>query len=65
MKYTFTCNQGHDETFTEMVEAEDDDSAMTMMIEKVKPHLNEKHADLANMSEEETKKMIMDGWTKE
>ncbi|MDP2671453.1 MAG: hypothetical protein Q8P13_03265 [bacterium] len=66
MKYTMTCNQGHeDEPFTASVEAENDDEAMGKMMEEVKPHLAEKHSDLAGKSDDELKEMIVGMWSKE
>lgn len=62
-KYTFTCDQGH-EPMTMEVEAMSDDEAMTMMMEKAKAHMGEHHPDMANMSEDDMKKMIMEGWQK-
>lgn len=64
MKYTFTCDQGHEPvTFT--TEAETDEEALEMIMKQAGPHVAEAHPDMANMSPEETKNMITSGWTKE
>ena len=62
-KYTFTCNMGH-EPMTFDVMAEDDDTAMKMMMEKVKPHLAEAHADKP-MDDAAIMETIKGGWKKE
>lgn len=64
MKYTFECSQGH-EPMTMTVEAENDDEAMEQMMGQAKAHLGEHHPDMANMSDDEVKNMIMQGWKKE
>ena len=64
MKYTFTCSQGHEpETFT--TEAESDDEAVEKLMEMARPHLAEKHQEMAGGSPEDAKQMIMSNWIKE
>ncbi len=65
-KYTFTCtdkdNKHEPMPFT--VEAADDDEGVMKMIDELKPHLSEYHTEMEGMSEEDTKKFIMDNWEK-
>ena len=64
MKYTFTCDQGHEpESFT--VEAEDDEEAVQKLMEQSQGHVAEKHTEMASASPEEARQMIMSNWTKE
>jgi len=64
VKYTFTCDQGHEpESFT--VEAEDDEEAVQKLMEQSQGHVAEKHPEMANASPEEARQMIMSNWTKE
>ncbi|MEX0616375.1 MAG: hypothetical protein WD231_01015 [Candidatus Woykebacteria bacterium] len=64
MKYSFTCNQGHEPvTFT--AEADSDDEALQKIMEQAGPHAAEVHPDMANKSPEEMKQMITGSWTKE
>lgn len=63
-KYTFTCEQGHEPMVME-VEADSDDQAMEMMLAKAKEHMGANHADMAEMTDDQMKQMIMDGWKKE
>ncbi|OGD91298.1 hypothetical protein A3D07_01395 [Candidatus Curtissbacteria bacterium RIFCSPHIGHO2_02_FULL_42_15] len=63
MVYTFTCSQGHDPvTFT--AEAENDDEAVAKLMEEARGHLAEVHPDLASMSPDQTKQVIISNWTK-
>lgn len=61
MTYTFTCAQGHEPvTFT--AEAENDDDALAKIMEKAAPHLASAHPEMANMPEDEAKKIITGSW---
>lgn len=61
-KYTMNCADGHEPMMME-VEAGSDEEAMTMMLEKVKSHMMESHADM-DMSDEDMKAKIMNDWSK-
>ena len=63
-KYTYDCDMGHEKEVME-VEADSDEMAMDMMLEKVKAHLAEEHSDMAEMTDDEMKEKIMGGWKKE
>lgn len=63
MTYTFTCSQGHEPiTFTS--EAENDEEALQKIMQQATPHLQQAHPDMANMPEEEAKKIVTSAWTK-
>jgi len=64
VKYTFQCSQGHDPETME-VEAMNDDEAMEKLLPMAKEHLAAKHSEMASMSDEDVKNMIMGGWKKE
>lgn len=61
-KYTMNCADGHEPMMME-VEAMSDDEAMTMMLEKVKSHMMESHADM-EMSDDDMKAKISAEWSK-
>jgi predicted small metal-binding protein len=63
MTYTFTCAQGHD-SVTFSVDAENDDDALVKIMEKAAPHLASAHPEMANMPEDEAKKLITGSWVK-
>lgn len=63
MTYTFTCDQGHDPV-TFSVDAENDEEALGKLMQKSAAHLKSAHPDMANMSEEDAKKMITGSWVK-
>lgn len=57
LTYSFTCDQGHEpETFT--VEAENDDEAVTKIMEAASGHLAEKHPEMSTMTPEEGANLI-------
>lgn len=62
-KYTFECTMGHAPAMFEVM-ADDDDAAMKMMMEKVKPHLQEVHKDQP-MDDAAIMDTIKKGWKKE
>ena len=61
--YTMTCSQGHDPVVLS-VQANDDDEAMMLMMDKSKAHNSESHKDMT-MSDEEMKTFIQTNWKKE
>ena len=63
-KYTYNCADGHDEPDIMEVEADNDDTAKEMMMEKVKAHLAEHHSEMGEMSDEDLKTKIEEGWEK-
>lgn len=50
-------------TFT--VEAENDEEALQKIMEQAGPHVAQAHPEMASVSPEETKNMIMSNWVKE
>lgn len=62
-KYTFTCEKDHAPVTFE-VAAASDDAAMGMMLEKVKPHIAELHAQPGMPTDDQIKQVIMGGWKK-
>lgn len=62
-KYTYNCDMGHENEVME-VEADNDDMAVEMLMGKVKAHLSEKHSEMAEMSDDDMKKQIMDNWSR-
>jgi hypothetical protein len=60
--YTMMCGDGHDEEKIEVM-ADDDDSAMAMMMDKMKGHLMEKHSD-KQMTDQEVMEHIKTHWQK-
>lgn len=61
-QYKMVCDMGH-EPQEMMVEAANDEEAMTKMMDMCKAHMGETHADM-QMSDDEMKQMIMDKWQK-
>jgi hypothetical protein len=47
------------------VEAGSDDEAMAQLLPMAKEHLGAKHSEMANLSDDEIKNMIMSGWSKD
>ena len=61
MTYSMVCADGHEpETLT--VDAENEEKAMEMMMEKAKMHFAEKHPGM-NMSDEDLMNHIKTTWT--
>jgi hypothetical protein len=61
--YTFTCDEGHEpETMT--AEADNDDDAMAVIMEKAEAHAGEKHPEMAGMTDQERMDHIKQRWTK-
>jgi len=61
--YTFTCEQDHD-PIQMIVDADSDETAMTMMIKKEREHLLAQHTDMAALDDTHIEEMIRNGWQK-
>lgn len=62
-KYVFTCEKDHAPVTFE-VQADNDDAAMQMMVEKVRPHIQKLHAAEGMPPDAAVMDVIKQGWKK-